>query len=171
MQVFHEAMNISRDKRAGRIELDNSYAGQFYRMLLDHSAGCVICLIWHKQHVPWHDIMSCPAMQSVNKSQYGLMRVNIKHVILPKLAKSVCWICHVPQLNHTVHPQYLKANRECRFRDRLTGLMYMMWAEREHRRVIEEFVGLEWNKIEEYGKWMCKVPSSEEHGTNMVKVF
>lgn len=113
MQVFHEAMNISREKRAGWIDLDNSYAGQFYHMLLDHSAGCIICLVRRKQHVPWHDIMSCPAMQSVDKSQYGSMRGNIKHVILLKPAKSVCWICHVPQLNNTVHAQYSKANREC----------------------------------------------------------
>ena len=123
----------------------------------------MVCFILSKKHHPWHNVMDCPCMINDRKGLYNNMRPQIKHVILPKPEASVCWICHVPQLNDIIHPQYVKGERRCRFQDRLSGLMFGLWMNEECRSRLEEFTGQQWKSIEEFGSWQGRKPNGEEH--------
>jgi hypothetical protein len=82
----------------------------------------------------------------------------------------VCYPCHVPQANDTLHKTFVHDQSACEYPSILSPLAYGVWYSEKLRPRAQARFAMAWKDQSEYLKWI-NGPTVEGHLTNLSAIF
>lgn len=137
---------------------------------------CCICVIHHPSEAQGnHTLMRCETLLDflrITWSDYKEWRGKLQY---RRHHSKICFVCHVPQINDSVHPTFTKVKKgeriECEHADILAPLAFSIWHHATTRRRAEAHFGVTWGGgTTQIAEWLMGKPRTGSH-SNLVDLF
>ena len=175
---FSQATTKARQLMSSR-QLKNASKVDAMLVALQRLEGiCVLCQILDdgcsdvQQH---HHLYACPCLGSVGQAnsswdEYKEWRKGLRYV---KWHHKICWLCHVPQLNDSLHPTFSKANKgrpDCNFADMVAPTAFGIYHHQALRMAAERHFGQDWASLGGFTHWLMDKPAVGSE-SNLMDLF
>ncbi|KIK24173.1 hypothetical protein PISMIDRAFT_23231 [Pisolithus microcarpus 441] len=139
--------------------------------LQDFEGGCSLCSTLDKgsSGKKKHRIEECPNLAGNGWNDYIQWRKELRY---QNHHKKICYMCHVPQINDVVHPQFVQAGRgtPCRFADLVAPTAYGVYLDAEWHRLASVHFDQSWEDERAFARWLMGRPR-EGHHSNLIDLF
>ncbi|KAG6819762.1 hypothetical protein H0H93_008920 [Arthromyces matolae] len=170
---FERAMEQVKEKKIARSMAVDKYTSNFLDALACWAGICVVCQIAGKTSTK-HDIVYCETlnhgMEDASITEYKRFRSEIQYRLLEH--GTVCYCCHIPQLNDVLHRTFQRGAQSCEpeRKDIIAPIAYCAWYYEDIRNKAMAHFKVNWRTFEEFGAWL-RGPPRHGHKTNMVALF
>ncbi|KAI6139187.1 hypothetical protein BKA82DRAFT_4365200 [Pisolithus tinctorius] len=168
---FDSAVVQARQRR-GKEEMKQLEEGDRILAALESFEGCCsLCRVLREGAMERHGIRECPHLDGDGWSEYVEWRRGLQYDM--RHHRKICYMCHVPQVNDKVHPQFKKAekgNKDCKFADVVAPAAYGIYQNEELRREAEKKFGESWGEGGVYVKWLMGRPRQGHH-SNLIDLM
>ncbi|EPQ50228.1 hypothetical protein GLOTRDRAFT_134134 [Gloeophyllum trabeum ATCC 11539] len=169
--------SAAADVKKRRIENITRIGGKterIFQALEFFGPGCVLCRFFSKQDRPKHQaIYDCPVFQDPSNHLTTVAAKAMKTGLNYDRAihGSVCFKCHVPQLNDTLHASFQKKSSDaCTHRDVMLPLAFWIISQPPLRQQVLKEHGVADTSVDSFKHWL-KCQSSTEYPTNLTNVL
>lgn len=167
---FVKAAETAKRRRLGRLDGERQYTEGFKEALSKFKGICALCKVWNTER-EWHSVLRCPTLETEiaegGREEYLEWRSAIKY---GKDHKKICWRCHVPQTDDTLHRTFAQGGDACDYPDVIAPVAYGVYWDLRLRSQGEERFSTRWETIEEYVLWLNKKPDVGEK-SNITGLF
>lgn len=168
---FAQQAISAKKSRVNRTADQIVYIQHFLQMLDKFSSVCALCFIFGKE-CDKHYIIACQfleqELQDMNITKYLQWQNTLRYP--PRSKPAICFFCHVPQLDDTVHAEIKRGGASCTHKDVILPVAFGVYYQPELRQAASNNFGLDWETLKVYGNWLTN-RSVPGHATNMVAVF
>lgn len=140
-------------------------------MLDKFSFTCALCYMFGKD-TEKHYITACPLLDNdlkeMNITLYLRWQTTLRYS--RRSGPAICFFCHIPQLDDTVHGEIQKGGNGCLRKDIIMPVAFGVFCQDPLRDAASLYFGCNWSTLHAYGQWLTGNTVSG-HETNMVAVF
>ncbi|KIO01671.1 hypothetical protein M404DRAFT_9961 [Pisolithus tinctorius Marx 270] len=140
---------------------------------------CCICLIFGHagQTAGHHEPQACPTMANMLRIEWDTYLYWRKQLRYHQHHIKICWTCHVPQINDTVHPKFTKVKQQphgkptCQFADILAPTAFSIYHHEKLKASAEQHFETKWDTgILAFSEWLMDKPTKGPY-SNLVDLF
>ena len=172
---FAEASNQVKQLRAQHEHGKHGMVERLQRGLRSLQQICCICLLHNPNACEdQHSIMQCPALKehlNVTWTVYKEWRQRLQY---RKHHSKICYICHVPQINDTLHTMFTKATKggriSCEYADIVAPLAFAIYHHTMLRSRAEAHFGARWTGLVTFTDWLMGMPAKGRH-SNLIDLL
>ncbi|KAF8134832.1 hypothetical protein EV363DRAFT_1447644 [Boletus edulis] len=136
---------------------------------------CALCKILdlHSDEKQTHNLYCCPSLiLHTNNSwdEYKEWRKGLHYV---KWHNSICWLCHVPQLDDSLHPTFSKANKgkpDCQFADLVAPTAFAIYYHQALKTAAQQHFQQNWKTLDSFTSWLMAKPAVGSE-SNLIDLF
>ncbi|KIN94793.1 hypothetical protein M404DRAFT_34732 [Pisolithus tinctorius Marx 270] len=172
LKTSFDSAVVQARQRQGKEEMKRLEEGDRILAALESFEGCCsLCRVLREGAMERHGIRECPHLDGDGWSEYVEWRRGLQYDM--RHHRKICYMCHVPQVNDKVHPQFKKAekgNKDCKFADVVAPAAYGIYQNEELRREAEKKFGESWGEGGVYVKWLMGRPRQGHH-SNLIDLM
>ncbi|KZT18427.1 hypothetical protein NEOLEDRAFT_1152627 [Neolentinus lepideus HHB14362 ss-1] len=170
---FDEAASEAKRRKIERIMQFGGRIQAVHEALEFLNACCVLCRLVKEEEHPKHDIEDCPAILSqgfpFTLPQYRALKKCIKYDL--KKHGSICFKCHVPQLDDVLHPTFTRGSEAaCQHPNVMLPLGFHIMCVPEMRQAVLAEHGVKDSSVDSFQTWLS-APSNTHYPTNLCNVL
>ncbi|KAI6108384.1 hypothetical protein EDD17DRAFT_1502314, partial [Pisolithus thermaeus] len=129
--------------------------GKILAALQSFEGRCSLCTTLEKgdRGNQRHGIGECPKLGGDGWSNYVKWRRELRY---QNYHKKICYMCHVPQINDVVHPQFTRAGRgmPCRFADVVAPATYGIYLDGKLHQLASMHFEQSWPDEVAFARWL-----------------
>lgn len=171
--MFQAQMEKAKKSKVVRMQTTEAYIELFEEALALFKGACAFCQVYGKD-VSKHPIFKCPTLandlETVSTDGFKQWQMTLRYD--PMVHKTVCFFCHLPQLDDSIHGTILAKGQGCEAerKDILSPIAFGVFYSPELKSAAEERFEVEWPTLSAYTRWLNGAPV-HGHYTNMSGVF
>lgn len=173
-EASHQVKQLRAQRELGSLDM----AERLQRSLQSLANTCCVCLIHSNTPTvtDQHNLIHCPCLEDrlcITWSEYKQWRKKLQY---RKHHNKICFICHVPQINDSLHPTFTKARKggtgrmECEHADIVAPLAFAIYHDDALRSRAEIHFEVRWPKLTVFTNWLMDVPRAGRH-SNLIDLF
>lgn len=136
---------------------------------------CCICLVHSSTGaMSRHELMRCPSLGErlhVTWSMYKEWRQGLQY---RKHHSKICFVCHVPQINDSLHPTFTKTEKggriTCEYADIVAPLAFAIYHSTAVKLRAETYFETKWSKLAIFTDWLMDAPKRGRN-SNLIDLF
>jgi superfamily II DNA or RNA helicase len=167
--AFDESYEASKRRKVETQIKTNEYVDNMLMVLAYFEGICAYCKLQGKE-VEKHEIIRCPYIDSGNgrgEEKYVIWRNKIKY---KGLRDSICYRCHVPQIDDRLHGTFVKGGGACNHPDVIAPVAYAIFQTHRMRLAAEGYFSQRWTDLNQFMKWINGKPM-EGHPTTLTSLI
>ncbi|KAG6877334.1 hypothetical protein C0993_008522 [Termitomyces sp. T159_Od127] len=147
------------------------YSSHLLEMLDKFSTMCALCYLFN-QESDKHFIIGCPllekGLEGFTVPTYLRWQTSLRYAA--RSGPAICYFCHIPQLDDTIHGEIRKGGAGCVRKDILAPVAFGIFHQVQLREAASSYFGCHWMSIQSYGQWLTE-RTVTNHTTNMLAAF
>jgi superfamily II DNA helicase RecQ len=163
--AFNEAYETSKRRKVDTQVKRSEYVDNMLLVLAYFEGICAYCKMQGKE-VDKHAIIRCPYIDSGDgkgEEKYVLWRDKIKY---QGFHSSICYRCHVPQIDDRLHSTFMKGGAACHHPDVIAPVAYAIFRNHGMRKAAEGYFSQRWTDLNQFMKWINSKPV-QGHESNL----
>ncbi|KAG6915808.1 hypothetical protein DXG01_009772 [Tephrocybe rancida] len=168
---FAQPVLEAKQHRVERISLKMDYVIGFLERLEHFAHICAFCSVFGYEE-EYHNILVCKTLNQRVDGADGDTFKQWKRSIRwsAGLHGTVCYFCHIPQVNDTLHGTIQPGGANCKHPDILPPIAFAVFYSAEHKKMAEQHFQTTWSTESAFSAWLVGRPL-QAHKTNMVALF
>lgn len=130
---------------------------------------CPICCVVGHRDVPFHELWNCTSLRQImSPTEFISFSRSIKYGKHHK--HSICYRCHIPQINDRLHETFESKGGTCTFTDMLPGVAMRVLFDTPTGKEGCDYFACEWPDAKAYVDWL-NGPPSVGHYSRLSELF
>ena len=168
---FNKAYEARKHQKMDCQQELHPYIQRFKAALAQFAGVCAFCKVWNVEST-YHSILKCPTMLhhpdlSLTQDTYLVWQ---KMLSYKDNHGSVCYFCHIPQCDDTLHPTFAFNAEACEHPDILSGSTYALFHHLWWLPLAQQHFSCHWPTFKHFVNWLNAKPVAG-HKTNMGALF
>lgn len=163
--VFEQQVVRAKHRRMNQSTGHHIYVRRLARALAQVKHTCTFCLV-QQQRSDDHNALRCPIFANT-WSLHVEWRKTVQYN--KRVHGYVCFFCHVPQIDDSIHP-YIAKDLDCPYKDIILPLIWSIFHNQDHRPAAELFFNTSFPTVRSLAAWL-RAPPIAGHPTNTVAMF
>lgn len=137
--------------------------------------GCALCIACKVEPEFRHTLNNCPQFQKISMpfKTYVTWKKGLWYD--PKQFDAICWRCHVPICDDTLHLPLEKRKKgeswDCEWEDIVIPTAIGIFHDESLRTQAEETFNVKWNTVKELQSWLTLAPVEHGHYSHAMDLF
>ncbi|KAG6819317.1 hypothetical protein H0H93_012993 [Arthromyces matolae] len=171
--TFEKEVRTAKKAKVERQSTQQVYINNFINRLRMFENLCAFCDIFDLDMGYKHSIMRCRTLYSgsrgTNVEAYKAWKQSIRYN--DKVHGNVCFYCHIPQVDDSLHDTFDVAAGNCSYQDILPPAAFAIYHHPEFAPLAKAHFQVDWETDLAFAKWLSAKPATSEHRTNMAALF
>ncbi|KAF9237260.1 hypothetical protein BU15DRAFT_63322 [Melanogaster broomeanus] len=173
-EPFAQAAKRAKQMTSVRQQQKNAKVEDMLTALRRLEDMCCICQVLGKEsEEPNHNLYCCPCFGSRLDSNWDKYKEWRKKLCYVKWHNKICWLCHVPQLNDTLHPTFSKTKEgkpDCRFADMVAPVAFAIYHHPSLKQSAQLHFHQRWEDEGSFTRWLMGKPADDRE-SNLIDLF
>jgi hypothetical protein len=166
---FAGAFQESKRRKIAKAESTSNYVAKFRKALNPFRGTCPICRVRGLHNIPDHQLSKCDILwQMTSPTDFITFKRSIKYGKHHK--HSICFYCHIPQINDRLHQTFELKGNSCEFPDTIAAVAMHVLYDKHVRKEACAYFACKWSDDKDYVVWL-NGPPSEGHYSRISEVF
>ena len=167
------AYKNSKRRRIEQTQKKTSIYNTLHEALSNLHDICAFCRLYGV-HSEKHNIFKCHTLRqkSPHFDEFYTLRRAIHYSPTTHSKVSICYQCHIPQLDDAFHPTFQKGTNHsaCRYGDCVLPVALGVYLDAEKKNRAEEYFQCQWGSIRDFSTWI-NGKASGDHASRLVEIF
>jgi len=132
---------------------------------------CAFCKLYGI-HAEKHDIFHCNTLRtkSPTLNEFYVLRKTIRYHPNTHPKATICYKCHIPQLDDAFHPTFQRGMGSCNYPDCILPVALGVYLDIQKRKRAEQYFQCEWGSVAIFSIWVNGTASGD-HASRLVEIF